>query len=98
MGCRRRPASRVGVAVGHFGAFSQGRRSPAAFAFLVGVNTYEKAGFKNLDWAVNDAKELREELLDLGFDKVVLLTSEEKGDLYASKTNIETQSSGCWPT
>ena len=64
---------------------------PRRFAFLVGVNTYEKAGFKNLDWAVNDAKELREELLDLGFDKVVLLTSEEKGDLYASKTNIETQ-------
>ena len=64
---------------------------PRRLAFLVGVNTYEKSGFPDLAWAVNDAKELGAELLDLGFDKVVLLTSEEKGDLYASKTNIETQ-------
>jgi sulfatase modifying factor 1 len=67
-------------------------RAPARrVALLVGINEYQRRGFDPLRWSENDVTEVRQELVRLGFDRVVLMTGSTEGELRATKDNILTQ-------
>jgi uncharacterized caspase-like protein len=60
-------------------------------ALLVGINKYDERGFAELRFAENDVQEMERELIRLQFDKVVTMKGSSKGELRATKENIETQ-------
>ena len=60
------------------------------FAFVVGIDKYQKRSFSDLQYAERDATELADELKGLGFD-VVLLLGSAKGELQATRANIDAQ-------
>lgn len=64
---------------------------PRRLAFLVGVNHYERNGFKDLRWAEDDVADVEKELRSLGFEPVVVLKGSGQGRLRATKKNIEAE-------
>jgi sulfatase modifying factor 1 len=71
-------------------AWGQSAGGPASvrkIAFLVGVSDYDKAGFRDLEFAEKDARRLKVTLEKLGFEVIVLLGS-EAGGTAATRENI----------
>jgi uncharacterized delta-60 repeat protein len=62
--------------------------APRKVALLVGVNKYQKPGFKDLDFAEADVEAVEDELKKLGFE-VTLLLGSGTGAKQATLANIE---------
>src|SRR5437867_90295 len=71
-------------------ALCQSGDKPKKVALLVGVNQYDKRGFaeRPLNYAERDVEHLKTELEKAGF-KVTLLTGSAKGNLRATRANID---------
>jgi formylglycine-generating enzyme required for sulfatase activity len=73
-------------------AAQTGAGAPARrVALLVGINEYQRRGLDPLRWAEHDVAGVRQELVRLDFDKVVLMTSSNQGELRPTRDNILSQ-------
>jgi sulfatase modifying factor 1 len=64
------------------------KAAPKKIALLVGINKYEKRGFRDLQYAERDVAELTKVLVPAGY-QVYLLTGSSDGNRRATLTNIQ---------
>jgi formylglycine-generating enzyme required for sulfatase activity len=80
----------LAVAAGLSAARGLADDEPAKYAFIVGINKYQKRSFADLEFAERDAQDLADVLRGLSFE-VVLLRGSADGELKATREGIEGQ-------